>query len=258
MKDKTKFELVPAQDAATEKALATHKKNIKVYADGVRRSGAQLFGYAYLAGREMNLAKELLPHGQFEKWISNTFQDLSENTTKNWRNFATAIEDKRPTVGLLNGEKLELTGKKKFNKAQEAAICKLVLEIMDGMGMVEFMRASRFLKEPTPAGGFRPNAEKLEAWLKENHPELAGKKWEELPENIKREFQKADILSGPRMSPEKAEELTQNLYASAVEQLIAIATAPWLMRLPDKYDELEQQLQTALDRVRKLKAAAKK
>jgi len=217
-----KFELLASLAPEAEKALAGHKKNIKVYADGVRRSGAQLFGYAYLAGREMNLAKEILPRGQFEKWIEASFPNIAENTSKNWRNFANAIESQRPTVGLLSAEHLQGKAKKKLSKTEEKSVLEIIPQVMDGMGMVEFMRACKFLPEPTPAGGFRPDAEKLEAWLKKNHPEHAGKSWEQLPQEIRDAAPKEELMGDrtPKAATEK--ESADYVVGRTAEQLLVV------------------------------------
>ena len=147
-KEGTKFELMPGTDPETEKKLATAKKQISAYIKGINKAGRQLFGYAYLAGAKMNATKELLPHGQFEKWVEANFSDMTDKTARNWRNFALAIDEKanlkRETVSLLT----DSTGKGKLTKSNEKTIFEIVPEVMDGMSMMEFMRSCKFLKEP--------------------------------------------------------------------------------------------------------------
>ncbi len=144
-----KLELTHSLSAEAEKKLAVHKKNIRAYANGVDRSGAQLFGYAFLAGNEMNLAADILPHGQLLAWIENSFPDLSNGTVGRWRNFADTVKAKFPTVGNLKPLQL----KKKFSKVEQEEILKAIPQIMDGQGMVEFMRSCKLLNEPKPIGG---------------------------------------------------------------------------------------------------------
>lgn len=188
----TELELVSPATAHDEKQLEAHKKNIRVFADGVTRSGAQLYGYAFLAGREMNLAAQKLPHGNLLPWIQENFPDLSNGTVGRWRTFATDVEAKFPTVGNLKPMLLLGTGKAKktFSKKEQEEILKVVPEMMDGKGMVEFMRDAKLLREPQEDGGYRPNKEALKAFLKEFHPDLADTAYDALPEKIQKEFRK--------------------------------------------------------------------
>jgi hypothetical protein len=144
-----KLELTTQADAATEKRLEAHKKNIGNYRNGVRRYGAGLFGYSFLAGREMNLVAELLPHGKLLPWIAENFPDLAKGTVDNWRNFAKALESKIPTVGNLK----PLAAKKSFNKKEQLAILDAIPEILNGQGMIEFTRACGFTKPESLRGG---------------------------------------------------------------------------------------------------------
>lgn len=149
--EKTKFELAQPLPAATEKQLELHKKNIRLYTDGVRRSGAQFFGYAFLAGREINLAAELLPHGELLPWIQQNFPAVSEPATRIWRNFSKELESKfvtitnLPTAGLL---KNPTKPKKSFSEKECSLITETVNKVMDGKGMMEFMRGCKLLREP--------------------------------------------------------------------------------------------------------------
>lgn len=187
-----KFELVPQADAATEKQLAAHKKNIGVYASGVQKSSAQFFGYAFLAGHEMAQAKQIVEHGNkpgskgFENWLKENFPALSYRTAARWLEFAelfsARLAEKTATVAEIGFKPLHL--KKSFSKKEQQAILELVPEVMDGAGMIEFMQDCKLLREPKEDGGVRLDAAKLEAWLKEHHPELAGKSFDELPKKI--------------------------------------------------------------------------
>lgn len=143
------LQLSPSLPAATEKQLETHIKNIRLYATGVARSGAQFFGYAFLAGREINKAAEILPHGELLPWIKQNFPDVSESATRTWRGFAEKLEAKFATVAnlppLLKGPNKP---KKTFSEKECSVITEVVNEAMDGNGMMEFMRGNKLLREP--------------------------------------------------------------------------------------------------------------
>jgi hypothetical protein len=172
--------------AEVEKKLAAHKKNITAYANGVRVSGAQLFGYAFLAGREMNQAAELLPHGKLMPWLEENFPDLSRKTTDNWREFAVNINDALPDFAKLKPLQL----KKTFSKAERQTILEAIPKVLDGQGMIEFNRACKFLKEPELVGGLNPTVDTVQEFLKEHFPDLVGKAYAELPAHVKAQIRK--------------------------------------------------------------------
>jgi hypothetical protein len=143
----TKLELESPRNAATEKALAAHKKNVTTYLTGVRRSGAQLYGYMYLVGREINRAKEVLEHGELTKWVLDTF-NLPQQTQNRWRQLAEEIDAKLPTVGVLKGKGLLLSPKKNFSKQEVETILKVIPEVMEGKNPTDFLRDCKLVKEP--------------------------------------------------------------------------------------------------------------
>jgi hypothetical protein len=181
-----KLQLTTQPTAEVEKKLAAHKKNITAYANGVTRSGAQLFGYAFMAGREMNLAADILPHGQLIPWLTENFPDVPRPTAHRWRDFASAIGEK---LGSVSNYK-PLLLKKTFNKKEQAEILSAVPEIMDGQTMVEFMRAGKFLKEPELVGGLNPSVDTVQEFLREKFPDLVGKAYAELPAHVKAQIRK--------------------------------------------------------------------
>jgi hypothetical protein len=226
------FELLAPQDAATEKKLALCQKQIKAFHKGAQRGAAQLFGYAFLCGHAMNQAKELLPHGQFEKWVAAKFPEIPIETGRNWRKFAEAIESKNPTVGFLTGGKGT-----KISKSGESEIVKIVPEVMDGMGMLEFIRSMGFLKEPSAGeggerinpGGYHPDKEALEKFIAEKHPELSGTPFAKWPRMMQREFQKWD--ASPRLTPEAIQQATLNEFEHDVQETYRISQADYFARL---------------------------
>ena len=221
-----KFELLPP-DEKTEKRLATCAKNLKTYIAGQRTGAAQMFGYRALAGLEMKAAKEMLPHGQFEPWLAAKFPEITIRSGQNWMAFSGAILTKiqalkNETVSLLEHGKLLKA--KKLSKSDRELFLQAVVEVMDGQGMVEFMRDGGFLKAPTPAGGFRPDNEKLQAWLKAKHPEHAGKSWDELPKEIQDQADKASLV-GEKAPPVANEVESANFVIRTVKEKLQMISA---------------------------------
>jgi hypothetical protein len=72
-----KLELVTEEEAG-------FRKRIKTWFTMMRNAGAQMMGYRVMIGAELNQAKELLPHGEFTKWVESEF-GLPERTQRDWR-----------------------------------------------------------------------------------------------------------------------------------------------------------------------------
>lgn len=148
----TKFELMQF-DEQTEKRLAIRKKNISVYARGVFAGAAQLYGYAFLCGREMLLAKSEIPHGNkdsekgFTAWLEQNFDGITVRTARNWMSFATQIHEKTETVSFFSSAGLDLK-KRSITKRDRSTILEIIPELMDGKGMMQFMRDSKLLRDP--------------------------------------------------------------------------------------------------------------
>lgn len=226
------LKLIHSLPASAEKQLESHKKNIRLYALGVARSGAQMFGYAFLAGNEMNEAAKLLPHGEVEKWIESNFPEIPRPTAFRYRQFADLVgpklvETKSLTVRLL-------TPKKKFNEKECTALSTVVREAMDGKGMLEFMREAKFLREIEDAGGFRPNAAKLVQWLRANQLEKAVEdflakseksdmseiSFDDLPPKLQMQFKKWLASQTIKEKPNKKIELARTLLTDLNKQLV--------------------------------------
>lgn len=236
-KSEPKFELVTPLPAATEKQLELHKKNIRVYATGVARSGAQMFGYAFLAGNEMNDAAKLLPHGDLLPWIKENFPEISRTTSQNWRQFADDVRAKLPTVGNLAKSNLlanPTKPKTKFTEKECTALAAVVREAMDGKGMLEFMREAKFLRDVEDAGGFRPSEEKFQKWLKtldeKTLSALRGTSdssqpsreisFEDLPPKLQMQFKKWLASQNLNDKPNKKIELARTLLNDLTKQLV--------------------------------------
>lgn len=221
--------------AAQEKQLAAHKKNLDLYFGGLQRSKAELLGYAFLIGNELNQAKDVLPHGRFEAFVEERYQ-LPKPTQHRWREHATCVVEKweqitagqSPTVGksttvVLLKSPLDLAGKKKFSKKEQAAILEIIPEIMERKGMVQFIQDCKLMREPKPAGGFRPDKEALEAWLKEHHPELAGQEYDALDPKVQKEFRKWYLTNQVKQSQSDLDE-----QANQDGEALAVQLQSWI------------------------------
>ena len=164
---KTKLTLLSIKPE-DEKKLETHGKNIKTYLGGVRKSGAALYGYMYLVGREINRVKdsEIIEHGQLTSWVSETF-DLPQQTQNRWRQLADEIDAKIPTMGVLpeskKGKPLLLSsGKKSFSKAEVDQILQIIPEVMEGKNATDFLRDCKLVKEPQKPSYHPPREQSAE------------------------------------------------------------------------------------------------
>jgi hypothetical protein len=142
-----KLELIPK--AVAEK-LDTHASLIHQLIAAQRRGAAEQFGYAFLAGRALLQAKTIIPNGNnrfpnagFKHWVEANLSEITMRTAENWMLFAEAILARAQldaaTSPLLLGA-LELTD------ASHDSILQLVPEVMDGRGMMRFMRETRLLR----------------------------------------------------------------------------------------------------------------
>jgi hypothetical protein len=144
-----KLELIPK--AIAEK-LETHAGIIRNLIAAQRRGAAEQFGYAFLAGRALLQAKAIVPNGNirsphtgFKHWVGANFPEITMRTAENWMFFAESIlaraQTDAATSPLLLGS-VELSGQ------SHDSILQLVPEVMDGKGMMRFMRETRLLRPP--------------------------------------------------------------------------------------------------------------
>ena len=154
------FELVESLPTDTEKRLALHEANLATYIKGFRLGAAQMYGYAFLAGREAILAREALPVSKkndrgFQKWVEGNFPDVCIRTVRNWMAFSELLSSKTEMVSVLE------FGKTKFSKGDCKAILDIVPQLMDGKTMTAFMRDSQLARDPKP-NEYHPPTEKPE------------------------------------------------------------------------------------------------
>lgn len=212
------LQLTTQSTMAMEKQMAGFKKNLKAFFTGLRGAGAQVIGYRVLIGHELNLAKEALPHGEFEAFVRETYA-LPDSTQQRWREFAAlflaeaAKLPTSPTVGLWA----------KKGKTAAKLIFEIAPKVLDGKGEVQFMRDMKMLSAPKPDGGFRPNAEKLEKWLAKHHEALKGKGYDELPTEVQEAFKVWYFEDQQRLTPEKRREIAKQ-YAEDLLANIEAAT----------------------------------
>jgi hypothetical protein len=145
-----KLEVIPR--IVAEK-LEAHAQVIHSLIAAQRRGAAEQFGYAFLAGRALLQAKNIVPNGNtkvpaagFKRWVDANFPEITMRTAENWMLFAETIlaraEADAASAPLLLGS-LELNGQ------SHDSILQLVPEVMDGKGMMHFMRECRLLRRPT-------------------------------------------------------------------------------------------------------------
>lgn len=259
-----KFELVPTAEAVTEKKIGEHLKIIRLSINGNRRARNLFFAYAAIAGAHANALMELAPHGSGEKLLAQEFDDTPESTLKDWRAFARDLAPelaKRPTVGLLTAP---VFGKKTLPAKQCEAIQEAVLEILDGKTMVKFMRSCRALREAKKEGGFRPNWEVLQAWIKERHAGFLSIPFDELPEDVQKAFRQQ--YKQPRPSAEELDAIereswaddAERLYVRVVEKTYTSFGPEHVKQLGDIQKVLHDTNQALLGYLAKLKASADK
>jgi len=199
-----KFELVSPADARTEKELDRNRKAVVATEHGIQRSGGQMFGYMYAQGLALTAIKELLPHGKFQDWIAE-HSPVSDRVARYRMKFTAAINAK---VAALPPGKTETVSvlptvanaKKPLSKKALSVFQAVVPQVMDGQGMVEFMRGVGYMREPQEHDHFRCAQAETDAFLKLYHPKLLGHTYEDLAPDIQAEARKF-IINARRARP---------------------------------------------------------
>ena len=143
-------DLIPA---GTAEKLEARKRRIETFIAAGRKASAEFFGYRFLAGREMLLAKDDLPHGNanetkagLKNWIGASFPAIAYRTAARWMVFADLVLDKAATLPPLKKRPL-LLGNKRVGAKDRETILKTIPLLLDGKGMLEFMRAEKLLRD---------------------------------------------------------------------------------------------------------------
>ena len=130
--------------------LDAHAQVIHTLIAAQRRGAAEQFGYAFLAGRALLQAKAIVPNGNsrlpnagFKNWVAAHLPEITMRTAENWMLFAESILSRAQVDA---GSSPLLLGAAEINGSAHESILKIVPEIMDGKGMMRFMRDSRLLR----------------------------------------------------------------------------------------------------------------
>jgi hypothetical protein len=183
----TQKDLIPK---STEELLQAHEKNIKTFIRGQRVGAAQQFGYAYLAGRELLLARDTLPNGNsgtgkegqrnagIMRWADSRFS-VAYRTLSRWMEFAQAVNESVAANTIFKKRPLLLTNGKLTVK-DRSTILEVVPEVMDGKSMTRFMRDTQILRDPLKAKHHPRNAKKSKADLLLEKQKQAERFWARL------------------------------------------------------------------------------
>lgn len=144
-----KHKLEVISKAVAEK-LEAHAQVIHTLIAAQRRGAAEQFGYAFLAGRALLQAKAIVPNGNsrlpnagFKNWVAANLPEITLRTAENWMLFAESVLS-RAQVDASSSPLL--LGSMEIQGSAHESILKLVPEIMDGKGMIRFMRDTRLLR----------------------------------------------------------------------------------------------------------------
>lgn len=256
----TQTQAIDLKHIHKSQALSDHEKNIEFYAKGMRRGAAELYGYSALAGREMLLAKDLVVHGNkdpeagFKNWIAERFPWIAYCTATRWMRFYEAIRDKGCTAQLFTAAP-KLLGNGELSEKDCEVVLDIVPQLMDGKSATTFMRDLKLAKEPTPAGGYRPDLKALRKWLEANHPDLVETPWASLPVAVRQDFKKEHK---PKIDPklvaeskrQKAEHIRDDLNQMLTDQEFKKYWSPELRaEFKDLFWDFHRSL-TALDKTK--------
>lgn len=245
-------------EASASKEIQARVKVLGIAIKGHRRAASLMFAYAAVGGAQANRLAEIMDHGELEKLLERRFK-VPQQTMLRWRQFAKDLApalSKRPTVGLLDGPQIGKTIPAKQAEAIQAA----VLEVMDGNGMVEFMRDCKLLREVEEPGGYKPDVEMFEKWKAQQEPPLpAETKYDDLKPGQQLAFRRfAAAQAGPRETPEKADEKAARLAEELHAALTDAVNCKWVLRVEIKLRQsLQQTAELVRERLEKLNKASK-
>ena len=275
--------------ATTPKAeLARIETDIKAWLPECRRGFVNYLGYRFLIGRALVQAKAIVPEAKtgpkgknelvaksatnsnvdnqednaepagFLAWKRAAFPGVPMRTLADHKAFADRAMEEHPelaTVDLttLPAEQCEVV----FEKLRDCTSGKDVTLGVRAMGLIE---------DASAPGGFRPNKGELGDCLAKHHPELADKKWAELPAKIQRAFQEAvaareanryrkDSLTPAQLLEQRQWE-TEQVVSTVLPKLEKWAEEKTLLCLsPDKHPRgldrtnLQRVLRTLVDQL---------
>ena len=195
--------------------LAQIKAEIATWLPECRRGFINFLGYRYMIGRALIRAKELVPHAAggdhtsakfkaaasdepegFLAWKREAFPGIANSTLADHKAFAERVIKLHPELATVDLHELPAS--------KVEPVFELLRDCTSGKDVTLSTRAMGLLSEATPAGGFRPNAGEVEAWLQKHHPEHAGQPWAKLSEKIKSEYMAAVRAREARRTAGKA------------------------------------------------------
>jgi len=178
-----KAELLPALTNIVDPARL---ERIKINHAAMRKTFEYQIDLATFVGIDLLQVKEAVGHGNFMAWREAHLPDITHRSCTRYMDFVLKL-DAMSNLGfqslLLTEGELPLTVRTNVQQA----IRKIGGE---GKTWTALYRDLGLVADPPATGGFRPPDAAVQKWLKKHHPELAGTKFADLPEPVRKQFQK--------------------------------------------------------------------
>lgn len=175
-----KLEVIPK--AIAEK-LEAHANILHSLIAAQRRGAAEQFGYAFLAGRALLQAKAIVPNGNarvpdagLKNWVVANLPEITMRTAENWMRFAESVLA-RAQIDAASSP--ILLGSVELSGASHDSILQLVPQVMDGKGMMRFLRDARLLRA-TQRRPYRPRQVVSASGAVKEKSAQARRDWEKL------------------------------------------------------------------------------
>lgn len=167
--------------------------------------------HALRAGALFHVLKQQMGGGYsgFWKLCEDNFGVSKMTVSRKMRLFAAFAKKS----GASEEQVLELAQAADFDK--DAPLGQLVMSFIGDDDVSELYRKHK-ITEPKEKGGYRPNNDDVQTWLKEFHPALEGAKYDALPKNIQKEFR--EYL--PPVDPATEQEILDGRW-NEIERLLA-------------------------------------
>lgn len=154
MSKPVKLEIVKGKDRTLDgkSSLDIRQKRIATYHAGVLKATAEQFVYITLCGVELIAAKAEIEHGQFMKWVEDSFTDLtgfSHRTATKYMAFVERIHDKLASLGEIASGRLQLTNGELPAK-EKKELLEAVREYADGKTITDLYREMDVIPKPKP------------------------------------------------------------------------------------------------------------
>lgn len=159
---------------------------IKTNHAALRKTFENQIDLATFVGIDLLQAKEEVGHGHFIAWCETHLPDITHRSCTRYMDFVIKLD----TVSNLGFQSLQLTDGELPLTVRED-VQKAIRKIgSEGKTWTALYRDLGFVADPPASGGFRPPEAAVQKWLKKNHTELAGTKFADLPEPLRKQFQK--------------------------------------------------------------------